>query len=60
MHRDVEHVVRDALARARAMGLDEVGQLRTAMRWVMRVRPDLNLEEAKEVVTRLRWSERAA
>lgn len=60
MSKDLHQVIHHALAKARAMGLDDVGQLRTAVRWVLKVRPHLTLDEAEQVVASLCWPERAA
>jgi hypothetical protein len=56
MDRDLENVIRQALADAAAAGRDHLGQTEVAVRAVLRVRPDMTASEALTAVNLVRRS----
>ncbi len=61
MDPDLERVIRQALADAKAAGKDYQGQTETAVRAVLQARPDMTASDALVAATRCgagRWAER--
>jgi hypothetical protein len=54
MDRDLENLISQALADARAAGHDHVSQTELTVRAVRKVRPDMTVSEALADVNRLR------
>jgi hypothetical protein len=54
MDRDLENVIRQALADARAAGHDHVSQTEFTARAVLKVRPDMTASDALTQVNRVR------
>ncbi len=50
MNRDLENVIRQALADARGAGRDSLAQTQHAVRAIHRVRPDMTAPEALTVI----------
>ncbi len=53
MNRNLENVIRQALADARGAGRDTLSQTEHAIRAIHRVRPDINAPEALAKVNRV-------
>jgi len=56
MNRDLENVIRQTLADARAAGHDHVSQTEFTVRAVLKVRPDMTASDALMQVNRMRRS----
>ncbi len=56
LERDLEHVIRQALADAEATGRDYLTQTEEAVRAVLQVRPDMTASEALTAVNLARRS----
>ncbi len=54
MDPDLERVIRRALADAKAAGKDYQGQTETAVRAVLRARPDMTASDARAAVSLVR------
>ena len=54
MNNDLENVIRQALANARAAGFDQWAQIEEAVRMVRRVRCDMTASEALSAVNAFR------
>jgi hypothetical protein len=56
MDPDLENVIRQALADAKAVGRDHIGQTEEAVRAVLQARPDMTASEALTAVNLVRQS----
>ena len=54
MDPDLENVIRQALADARAAGRDHLGQTELAVQMVLQARPDMTASDALTAVDRVR------